>query len=68
MMEIVVPSVTPAACYAFRCLLAMPVCAEETPRPTPTAGGGTVSCHLHEHGPQLAGGSVHDLLVARSGE
>jgi peptide/nickel transport system ATP-binding protein len=52
----------PVGCrFRTRCPWAMDVCALENPRPYRADGGVTVFCHLHEHGPRLAGGTVLSL-------
>jgi oligopeptide transport system ATP-binding protein len=46
----------PSGCrYHPRCAYAMDICKTVDPEPTPTADGGTVSCHLHTSGPELGG-------------
>ncbi|MDZ7791689.1 MAG: ABC transporter ATP-binding protein [Xanthomonadales bacterium] len=58
------PSQRPSGCpFRTRCPYVMPICETEEPPATPTAQGGSVRCHLHQHGPVLAGGSVKDLPV-----
>jgi oligopeptide/dipeptide ABC transporter ATP-binding protein len=55
----------PSGCrFRTRCPFAMEVCAVEAPPHVPIEGGGTAACHLHTHGPRLAGGSVRSLLAA----
>ncbi|HXQ74972.1 MAG TPA: ABC transporter ATP-binding protein [Acidimicrobiales bacterium] len=49
----------PTGCrFHTRCPYAMDMCAEVEPTPFETAAGTTVACHLHRHGPVLAGRSV----------
>jgi oligopeptide/dipeptide ABC transporter ATP-binding protein len=45
----------PGCRYHPRCAYAMEICKRVDPKPTPTADGGTVSCHLHTSGPELGG-------------
>lgn len=59
------PADLPPGCpFANRCPLALEICRLEMPDPTPAGHGGLVSCHLHTHGPELAGETVIDLLSA----
>jgi oligopeptide/dipeptide ABC transporter ATP-binding protein len=52
----------PSGCrFRNRCPFQMEICAQEDPEPYLTASGTTVRCHLHEHGPKLAGRSVRTL-------
>ncbi|WP_432843944.1 ABC transporter ATP-binding protein [Dactylosporangium sp. CA-092794] len=52
----------PSGCrFRNRCPFAMAICAEVDPAPYVTQAGVTVRCHLHEHGPKLAGRSVRTL-------
>jgi oligopeptide/dipeptide ABC transporter ATP-binding protein len=58
----------PSGCrFRTRCPFAMDICAAEVPPHMPIEGGGTAACHLHTHGPRLAGGSVQSLLAASAG-
>jgi oligopeptide/dipeptide ABC transporter ATP-binding protein len=53
----------PGCAFHPRCPFAMDICREVMPEPTPTAGGaGWVRCHLHQHGPNLAGAPIAELL------
>lgn len=53
----------PSGCrFRTRCPFVMDICVEEDPPPYPIEGGGYASCHLHEHGPRLAGGPVLPLV------
>jgi len=57
----------PSGCrFRTRCPFAMDICAQETPPSVPIEGGGVAACHLHAHGPRLAGRSVKPLLTAGS--
>jgi len=59
----------PSGCrFRTRCPFAMDVCATEAPPRVPIDGGGVAACHLHAHGPRLAGRSVQTLLAARTAE
>jgi oligopeptide/dipeptide ABC transporter ATP-binding protein len=50
------PADPPAGCrFHTRCAYAMDICAVEDPPGLATDAGTTVHCHLHTHGPQLAG-------------
>jgi oligopeptide/dipeptide ABC transporter ATP-binding protein len=54
----------PGGCrFHTRCPYAMEICAEVDPDPFPVAGGWS-ACHLHVHGPKLAGAAVSGLPVA----
>jgi peptide/nickel transport system ATP-binding protein len=60
------PSHPPAGCpFHPRCPQAMDVCRTDTPPLVEVAPGVRAACHLHEHGPGLAGGSVRDLEPPR---
>lgn len=49
----------PTGCrFHGRCAYAMPVCSEVDPPTITFADGGSVACHLHTDGPELAGESV----------
>jgi len=53
----------PSGCrFRTRCPFAMPVCTEIPPVPIAVEGGGTTSCHLHQHGPRLAGRPLGTFL------
>jgi oligopeptide/dipeptide ABC transporter ATP-binding protein len=57
----------PSGCrFRTRCPFAMEICAQEKPPRVPIDGGGVAACHLHAHGPRLAGRSVQTLLDGRS--
>ena len=56
------PVKPPPGCpFQTRCTMAMNICREEMPVPTPVNGGGLVRCHLHTTGPKLEGRSVLQL-------
>lgn len=53
------PANLPPGCpFENRCPVAMDICSQEMPEPTPAHDGGTVRCHLHTTGPELGGESV----------
>jgi oligopeptide/dipeptide ABC transporter ATP-binding protein len=53
----------PGGCrFHSRCPYAMEICAEVDPEPFPLPGG-WAACHLHTHGPKLAGAGVTGLPV-----
>lgn len=57
------PANLPPGCpFENRCPVAMDICKEEMPEPTPAHDGGTVRCHLHTTGPELGGESVVDFI------
>jgi oligopeptide/dipeptide ABC transporter ATP-binding protein len=65
--ELPSPLNPPSGCrFRTRCPFAMDICAVEAPPPVAIDGGGVAACHLHTHGPRLAGGSLRPLLEARS--
>ncbi len=53
--------------FAERCPHAMDVCHTSFPEPVPTAGGGTVACHLHTSGPELGGRPLSELAAVAEG-
>jgi oligopeptide/dipeptide ABC transporter ATP-binding protein len=56
----------PSGCrFRTRCPFAMEICSTQKPPRQPINGGGAAACHLHAHGPRLAGGSVKTLLDSR---
>jgi peptide/nickel transport system ATP-binding protein len=56
------PANPPPGCkFNPRCPFAMEICTRVAPTARPTKAGGMVACHLHDHGPKLAGGSMHEL-------
>ena len=56
------PSAPPSGCHFHtRCPYAMDVCRSVEPTPFEPVSGATVTCHLHESGPELKGASVLDL-------
>lgn len=58
------PANPPPGCkFHPRCPFAMEICTRVAPTARPTKAGGQVACHLHDHGPKLAGGSMHDLAA-----
>lgn len=59
------PTQPPAGCrFHTRCPFAMEICREQDPPPYRTPAGVTTYCHLHEHGPRLAGAPVTALRPA----
>jgi oligopeptide/dipeptide ABC transporter ATP-binding protein len=57
------PADPPSGCrFHSRCPYAMEICKEVDPEPFPFAGG-WAACHLHSHGPKLAGAGVAGLPV-----
>ena len=58
------PAALPPGCpFVNRCPLAMDVCHREPPPEVPAWHGGTVRCHAHLTGPELAGAPVSDELI-----
>ena len=56
----------PSGCrFRTRCPFTMPICAEQPPPPTAVEAGGITACHLHQHGPRLAGRPLGDFLRHR---
>ena len=54
----------PSGCrFRTRCSVAMDICAEQDPPPYLTHENVTVHCHLHEHGPKLAGATVTEITT-----
>jgi oligopeptide/dipeptide ABC transporter ATP-binding protein len=49
--------------FNSRCPFAMELCRTVEPLPYSTPDGTVVECHLHTHGPQLAGASVAELAL-----
>lgn len=65
--EIPSPANPPAGCrFHTRCAHVMDVCRTVDPEAYAAPGGVTAYCHLHTHGPQLAGRSVVDLPMPSS--
>lgn len=61
------PTQPPAGCrFHTRCPFAMEICREQDPPPYRTPAGVTTYCHLHEHGPRLAGAPVTALRPAEA--
>ncbi len=57
------PANMPRGCpFENRCPVAMDICRDEMPEPTPSHHDGEVRCHLHTTGPELGGGSVVDFI------
>jgi peptide/nickel transport system ATP-binding protein len=55
---------TTGCAFAPRCAFAMDICRQQSPPPFETPSGVTVRCHLHEHGPVLAGATVWETTTA----
>lgn len=61
------PANLPPGCpFENRCPVALDICKEVMPDPTPAHHGGEVRCHLHTTGPELAGESVVDYIKAKA--
>lgn len=61
------PANMPAGCpFANRCPVAMDICSDVMPEPTPAHHGGEVRCHLHTSGPELAGESVVSFIKSKA--
>lgn len=61
------PANLPPGCpFENRCPVAMDICAEVMPEPTPAHHGGQVRCHLHTSGPELAGESVVQFIGSQA--
>lgn len=57
------PASLPPGCpFENRCPVAMDICRQQMPEPTPAHHGGEVRCHLHSSGPALGGESVVDFI------
>ena len=56
----------PGCRYHTRCVYAMDICKTVDPEPTPTAEGGTVSCHLHTSGPELGGRPLSEYSASQA--
>ena len=56
----------PGCAFANRCPVAMDICLEVVPEPSPAHHGGEVRCHLHTSGPELAGESVVEFIKTAS--
>ena len=54
-------SIPPGCSFHTRCPYAMDVCRTDVPETITFDDGGTVACHLHTTGPELAGASVDTL-------
>jgi oligopeptide/dipeptide ABC transporter ATP-binding protein len=62
--EIPSPANPPSGCrFRTRCPFAMDICAEVDPPDFVTPAGVTTRCHLHTHGPALAGAPISSLSV-----
>lgn len=62
------PAHLPPGCpFVNRCPGAMDVCSVEMPAPTPAHHGGFTRCHLHTHGPRLAGETVVPYIRSLTG-
>ena len=58
------PSNVPPGCrFHVRCPHALDICHEVDPEPYAAPDGTSVRCHLHTHGPALAGRSVIELPI-----
>jgi oligopeptide/dipeptide ABC transporter ATP-binding protein len=58
------PRRVPSGCrFHTRCPFVMDMCRTEKPEAFTAADGTTATCHLHTHGPKLAGRSVAELPV-----
>lgn len=63
------PANLPPGCpFENRCPVAMDICRDEMPAPTPAHHGGEVRCHLHTSGPELAGESVVEFIRSTTRE
>ncbi len=61
------PANLPPGCpFENRCPVAMDICREVMPDPTPAHHGGDVRCHLHTSGPELAGESVVEFIKTKA--
>ena len=61
------PANLPTGCpFANRCPVAMDICTQEMPAPTPAHHGGEVRCHLHTSGPELGGESVVPFIKSKA--
>ena len=61
------PANLPPGCpFENRCPVAMDICREVMPEPTPAHHGGDVRCHLHTSGPELAGESVVEFIKTKA--
>jgi oligopeptide/dipeptide ABC transporter ATP-binding protein len=62
--EIPSPANPPSGCrFRTRCPYVMDICAEEDPPDFVTPAGVVTRCHLHTHGPRLAGAPVSSLPI-----
>ena len=62
------PANLPPGCpFENRCPVAMDICREVMPDPSPAHHGGDVRCHLHTSGPELGGDSVVEFIRTQSG-
>jgi len=58
------PRRVPSGCrFHTRCPFVMDICRNEVPPPFKAPDGTVATCHLHTHGPKLAGRSVAELPV-----
>ena len=63
--EIPSPASPPSGCrFRTRCPFAMDICSEVDPEYFVTPGGVRTKCHLHTHGPVLAGAPIATLLAS----
>ena len=61
------PANLPMGCpFENRCPVALDICKEVMPDPTPAHHGGEVRCHLHTTGPELAGESVVQFIKSKA--
>ncbi len=57
------PARLPPGCpFENRCPVALDICREKMPEPSPAHHGGQVRCHLHTSGPELGGESVVEYI------
>ncbi len=65
--EVPSPLNPPPGChFQGRCPHVMDICRTEEPPPFTTPSGTVVRCHLHEHGPRLAGAPVPVLVAGET--
>lgn len=64
--EVPSPLHIPSGCrFHTRCPYAFDRCATDAPEVAVFSDGGTVACHLHDHGPKLDGRSVVELAIPK---